>query len=223
MFGFPKCIGAYYIRTDCLLCLGLTVIHKTHIALYYQQDDLNTWQLLNKHSNSLKPWGSFLFRSMNSFSFTLAQNANAESLWSECIRDGLQDRESPRIGVFVWFFSVKMPLAAEVHIEKEKVTILNKEIRQGWRCLLISLLKLKGFPLQPSLCYNILFLLWAKWLSGQLQPFFLAGRYVPRSWQAAHIMWLVLITEDRRWCSLLQLLLMRCIDFCFCFHNQVRL
>lgn len=108
--------------------------------------------------------------------------------------------ESLHTGVFVWFFcSVKMPLAAEVHNRKGKRWQFWTRIWSKLEMLSDILLLLKDFPLQPSLCYNILSLLWAKWLAGQQQPFFLAGMNVPRSWHAAHTMWLVLLLLKTGW------------------------
>lgn len=126
---------------------------------------------------------------MNSFPFTPAQNANAERLWSKCAGDVLEERELPHIGVSVWFFcSVK-----NARCSKQKYT-QKRRMWQFWarksgeaEMLSDILIHLKGFPLQPSLCYNSLSLLWAK----RLQPFFLAGRNAPRSWQAAHTVCLV--------------------------------
>lgn len=158
----------------------------------------NTWQLLNKHGNSLKYGGSFLFGGMNSFSFTSAQNANVESLWSKCTGDALLGQGvTPHWCYCLILLFSENATWAEVHTEREKVTILNKEIKKCWVAYWYSG-EHEKFPLQYGLYYNIFFLLWAKWLLDSYS-LFLDGRNVPRSWQTVHIMWLVLLLLKTGW------------------------
>lgn len=120
----------------------------------------NTWQLLNKHSNSLKPWGSFLFCTMNSFSLTPAQNANVDSLWSKRTGDVLLGQRVTPHWCFclILLFSKNATCSRSIHRGRKWQFWTRKSSKL--EILSDILINLRSFPSQPSLCYNILSLLW---------------------------------------------------------------
>lgn len=155
--------------------------------------------MLNKHSNSLKPWGSFLFGSMNSFSFTSAQNANVESLWSKCTGGALlgQGVTPHWCYCLILLFSKNATCSRSTHRAGE-----SDNSEQGnqvkLRCFWYSD-KSERFSFEAQPLLNIFFSAVSKVTAGHLQPLFLAGRNVPRRWQEAHIMWLVFLLLKTGW------------------------
>lgn len=197
-------------------------------TLYYSiiRTIWNTWQLLNKHGNSLKYGGSFLFGGMNSFSFPSAQNANIESLWSKWTGDALLGQGVTPHWCYCLILLFNATCSRSTHREGE-----SDDSEQGnqksWVAYWYSD-KHEKFPLQYGLYYNIFFLLSAKWLLDSYS-LFLDGRNVPRSWQTVHIMWLVLLLLKTGWkciaCSdsVLQAIANEVVFFCLFVFKQLRL